>query len=117
MSGLWAAIAGIVSGILGGMGMGGGGVLILVLTLLCNYNQELAQGINLIFFLPCAVVAVIIYSCKNLIRWRIALPFALLGVVGALLGAWTGHFISGEILSKLFGGLLFFIGLKQLFQH
>lgn len=117
MSGLWAAIAGIVSGILGGMGMGGGGVLILVLTLLCGYNQELAQGINLIFFLPCAIVAVIIYSRKKLIRWRLAIPFALLGAVGSLFGAYIGSLISGEILSKLFGGLLLIIGLKQLFKQ
>lgn len=116
MSGFWAAAAGIVSGILGGMGMGGGGVLILVLTLLGNYNQELAQGINLIFFLPCAIVAVMIYSRRKLIRWRLAIPFALLGVAGSLFGSYIGTFISGEMLSKLFGGLLLLIGLKQLFS-
>lgn len=116
MSGFFAAFAGIASGILGGMGMGGGGILILVLTLSGGYEQTLAQGINLIFFIPCAIVAVIIYSRRGLVKWKLAIPFAILGIMGALLGSYVSGIIDGRLLSKLFGTLLLIIGIRQLFS-
>lgn len=119
MSGFFTALAGIASGILGGMGMGGGGILILVLTLLSGYEQTLAQGINLIFFIPCAIIAIIIYSRQGLIKWKLAIPFSILGIIGALLGSYISGIIDGKLLSKLFGILLLIIGIRQLFnkQH
>ena len=45
-------LAGIAGGIPGGMGMGGGTALIPLLVLLCGAEQGVAQGINLLSFLP-----------------------------------------------------------------
>lgn len=115
MSGLWCAIAGVFSGALGAMGMGGGGVLIICLTLFMGVEQQLAQGINLIFFIPSAIIAVVVYAKKRLIKWKIALPFALLGIIGTIGGSFASQYISGNILSKLFGGLLLIIGVYGLF--
>jgi len=39
---------GILSGVLGGLGMGGGTLLIPLLTIFLNFEQKLAQGINLL---------------------------------------------------------------------
>lgn len=115
MSGLWCAVAGILSGALGAMGMGGGGVLIICLTLFMGVEQQLAQGINLIFFIPCAIIAVIVYAKKRLIKWKIALPFAFFGIIGTICGSFASQYLSGNILSKLFGGLLLIIGAYGLF--
>ena len=57
--------AGILSGMLGAMGLGGGGVLIIYLTLFANLQQQTAQGINLLLFLPCAAISVILYHRKG----------------------------------------------------
>ena len=62
MSFLWAAAAGTLSGMIGAMGLGGGGVLIIYLTLFLGMEQGIAQGVNLIFFFPCAVFALIVFS-------------------------------------------------------
>ena len=62
-----SAAAGILSGIIGAMGMGGGGVLIIYLNLFTDIPQSTAQGINLLFFLPTAVLAVLYYTKKKLI--------------------------------------------------
>ncbi|MGN0469859.1 MAG: TSUP family transporter [Acutalibacteraceae bacterium] len=116
MSGVYIAAAGIVSGILGAMGMGGGGVLVIVLTVFCGYEQTLAQGINLIFFVPCAVAAIIIYSYKKLIDWKIAIPFSVMGCIGAVVGSYLTSYFDNKTLSLIFGIMLLVIGVKELFS-
>ena len=61
-------IAGILSGTAGALGIGGGGVLILYLVLLADVEQVRAQGINLLFFLPCGIIAIIIHAVKKRIK-------------------------------------------------
>lgn len=110
---IMSGIAGIISGILAAMGLGGGGILIIYLTLFENISQSEAQGINLIFFIPIAIVALIMHSKAKLIDWKHALKFGILGVIGAILGCKIALFIDGEILRKLFGVLLLIIGIFQ----
>ncbi len=114
MNWLLAAVAGTLSAIIGAMGLGGGGVLIIYLNLFTDTSQVLAQGINLLFFIPSAIVAIIIYLKKNLINLKLALIFSLLGLVGASIGAYLACFIDGKVLSKLFAILLFIMGFMQL---
>ena len=45
-------LIGFVSGIVSVTGMGGGTILIFLLTFLMGIEQHIAQGINLIFFIP-----------------------------------------------------------------
>lgn len=115
MSYFWAALAGTLSGVIGAMGLGGGGVLIIYLTLFLGMEQGIAQGVNLIFFIPSAVIALIVYSRKKMIAWKTAIPAAILGVAGAWLGTYLSSLIDGYWLSKLFGGLLLVMGVMQIF--
>ena len=57
-----ALAAGLFSGIIGGMGLGGGAVLIIYLTVFSDVDQLKAQGINLLFFIPIALLAVSVYA-------------------------------------------------------
>ncbi|NLB36881.1 MAG: sulfite exporter TauE/SafE family protein [Clostridiales bacterium] len=109
-------LAALFSGIAGAMGLGGGGVLVLYLTLILNEKQLTSQGINLLFFLPCAALSVIIHTRKRLIKWRELLPIIIGGVLGVALGAWLAFYVATDILGKLFGGFLLLIGLKELFS-
>ena len=60
-------LIGILSGIIGGLGMGGGTVLILLLSLFLNIEQHIAQATNLIYFVPTAISAIIVnYREKNI---------------------------------------------------
>ncbi len=110
-----ALLAGLLSGIIGGMGLGGGAVLIIYLTVFKNTEQLRAQGINLLFFIPIATLAIIIYACKKQIKWRVTLPFALGGALGAVGGFFLTDFIGGNFTAKLFGGFLILLGLKEIF--
>ncbi len=110
-----ALLAGLMSGIIGGMGLGGGAVLIIYLTVFQNVEQLRAQGINLLFFIPIALTAVIIYAFKKQIKWNITLPIAIGGILGAVGGFYLTDFIGGNFTAKLFGGFLILLGLKELF--
>lgn len=110
------AIAALIAGIFSSMGMGGGGIMIIYFSIFTNISQILAQGINVLFFIPIAVISVVIYHIKGMIEWRIALPFALCGILSSYLGAYLATVTDDKILSKLFGVLLLIMGLKQLFS-
>ena len=53
-------LAGIVGGIIGGMGMGGGTLLIPILTIFLDVEQKNAQAINLVAFIPMAIIVTVI---------------------------------------------------------
>ena len=107
-------IAGVLSGILGALGVGGGTVLIIYLVVFMNIDQVTAQGINLLFFLPCGLVAIIIHAIKKRIRWATVLPCVLGGAVGVLLGTWLLNYIGSALLRQIFAGGLILLGIKEL---
>ncbi len=114
MSYAWIFISSLLAGIAASMGVGGGAVLLLYLTAFAGMNQLAAQGINLIFFLPIAMVAVCIHAKNKLINYKsafICIPFGLAGVWG---GLWLTRIISENLLSKLFALLLLYMGVREL---
>lgn len=111
-----ALLAGLLSGIIGAMGMGGGAVLIIYLTLFTATEQIAAQGINLIFFIPIGITALIIYSKKKQIKWKTTLPIAFGGLIGTVVGIVLGDFLGSSIISKIFGGFLIILGIIEVFK-
>ena len=110
------SIAAFLAGISGSLGLGGGSVMLLYLTLFANTEQVKAQGINLIFFIPCAVLAVILHSKGKLIVWKKVIIYAVIGSIGVIIGTFLVGIIGEEILRKIFAGLLLIIGLRELFS-
>lgn len=108
-------LAGFFSGIISGMGIGGGAVLIPVLTVLLHIGQQEAQCVNLIYFIPTAVVALIIHIKNKSVDFKASLPIALFGVIGAISGAWLAVFMPSDILRKIFAVFLLAVGINQFF--
>ena len=50
-------LAGAVTGVLSGFGVGGGTLLLVYMTAFAGLEQQTAQGINLLYFLPAALLA------------------------------------------------------------
>ena len=111
---VWNIIASAAAGLLGAMGFGGGGVLILYLTMVLSVKQIAAQGINLIFFIPSAIIGLIIHIKHHLIKFKQILPILISAIPGVALGLYLTTVISNEMLSKIFGGILVIMGLKEL---
>lgn len=110
-----ALLAGLFSGIAGSMGLGGGAVLIIYLTLFTDADRITAGGINLIFFIPISLLAVIIYAVRKQIKWKTIIPIAVFGLLGAVCGIWLGNIMGAKLIGKIFGVLLIIMGFKETF--
>lgn len=113
---LISIIAGFLSGLIGSMGFGGGGVLIIYLVVFTNIPQLQAQGINLIFFVPCAVLATIIYAIKKQIDYKKILPVIIGGVIGAIISSFLLKNINTDYLSKAFAIFLIVMGVSAILR-
>lgn len=110
---LWYVFAGVLSGVLGGMGMGGGTVLIPLLNIFYSVSQHTAQASNLISFLPMAVVALIIHLKNRLVDFNKILFIIIPGVFTCIFGCYLARAINGELLKRMFGGFLFLLSVFQ----
>lgn len=114
MNFVWFLLIAILSGLFAGMGMGGGTFLIPLITLLMNVEQEVAQCINLLVFIPMAVVDIIIYSKKKYIDyknwWIISFPAVIISTLGAL----VAFKLPGNVLKIIFGSFISLIGIVQI---
>lgn len=112
---IWSFIAAFLTGIFAAMGVGGGMILIIYLTFFAGFPQLAAQGINLLYFIPIAVLSVIIHTKNKLIEWKKILPSLICGTVTAVFGALAADYLGSEVLGKIFGGFIIIIGIKELF--
>ena len=108
-------IIGILSGIAASMGLGGGFILLIYLSVFTEITQNVAQGINILFFLPIAFISVIIHLKNKLIDIRTVIRYSLAGLIGAVTGSFLSAYLDTGILRKLFGAFLIIIGLKEFF--
>ena len=106
-------IAGLLSGAVSGMGIGGGVILIPVLTAFFGMSQKNAQYINLLYFIPVAVCALIVHAKNKRLNYKYALYTILGGLLASVIGSLIAMSISMKLLRKLFGYFLFVIGLCQ----
>lgn len=113
---LWLILFGVVGGVLGGMGMGGGTLLIPLLTIGLHLAQQNSQAINLLAFLPMSVVALIIHFKNHLVKWKIAIPIAIAGVVSSIFGAMLANNINSAELSVWFGIFLIVVGILEIYS-
>ena len=114
---MWSvALIGFCSGIISGMGIGGGTILIPALLFLTEVNQHQAQGVNLIYFVPTAITALLTHQKQGNLSWHIAKPLALMGLAGAAAGAFLAVSLESAFLQKIFGGFLFLMGLSEIFK-
>ena len=105
-------LVGTVLGFLSGLGIGGGSLLILWLTLVIGMEQEAARCINLLFFLPSALIACIFRWKQGDLNPKTILPAALAGCAAATIFSLLD--IHTTLLRKLFGILLIATGAREL---
>lgn len=107
-------LVGTVLGFLTGLGIGGGSLLILWLTIVLGMDQQTARSINLLFFLPAAVIACVFRWKQGSVKLKMILPAMIAGCIAAAVFSWIGTHMDLELLKKLFGGLLIITGLREL---
>lgn len=109
-----ALLAGLLTGILSGFGVGGGTLLLVYMTLIAGLDQQLAQGINLLYFLPAGLMALPAHVKNGYIKKEALLPAIGAGLACAAVAAWAATAVDTALLRKCFGGFLILIGLWEL---
>lgn len=105
-------LCGLGASIISAWGVGGGTLLLLVMTLFLNVDQRTAQGINLLFFLPTAVSALVCHARGGFLdqpTLKAAIPPA---VLAAAAGAWLATAMDVNLLRKPFGVYLLLSGIS-----
>lgn len=113
-------LTGLLSTVLGfltGLGVGGGSLLVLYLTSVLGCEPEVARGVNLLFFLPGAAVSLILRRKQGQLQIRPLWPAMVAGCLSAALLSWVSQGLDTHILKKLFGVLLVFTGIRELFYR
>lgn len=107
----------LILGLLSGLGIGGGSLLILWLTLVTGMDPVQARILNLLFFIPCALVS-------SLFRWKqgsLKLPYVLAacipGCICAGVISWFFGGIHTPLIRKFFGVLLLLTGIREIFYR
>lgn len=113
---LCSALAGAVTGVLSGFGIGGGTLLLIYLTAFAGMEQTLAQGINLLYFLPAAATALPSHIKNGYIEKKTAIPAILAGLACTAISAWVATALNVELLRKCFGVFLLYIGITELLR-
>lgn len=106
-----------VLGFLSGLGVGGGSLLMLWLTLGIGMEYPEARTLNLLFFLPSAIIATIFRWKQSKLPTYKVLTAAAAGCICAGIFAYIGKHTDISLLKKLFGILLLFTGVRELFYR
>lgn len=107
-------VFGSLLGFLSGLGVGGGSLLILWLTLVLNMAYPIARSINLLFFIPCAIITSIFRWKQGSLDIKKVIPAIIGGGVSAAIFSIISRQIDIAMLRKLFGILLLCTGVREL---
>ena len=109
-------LCGLGAAVISAWGVGGGTLLLLVMSLFLGVDQITAQGINLLYFLPTAAMALVQHRKNGLLDAPVlggAIPW---GLPAAALGALLATAADVAALKKPFGVFLLVAGLYTVFS-
>ena len=108
-------LVGTLLGFLTGLGVGGGSLLMVWLTGILGIDALTARGINLLFFLPGAAIAICFRKHQGRLQWKMALPPAISGCLAAILCSKLSTTVDKTIVQPIFGAILIAAGVRELF--
>lgn len=104
-------------GFLSGLGTGGGSLLILWLTGIAGFSQSDARIINLLFFVPSALIATFFHEKSRKLPWGIILCAAGSGCLCAGIASYLTTLWEPDALRPLFGVFLILAGIREVFYR
>ena len=110
----FSLLIGTVLGFLSGLGVGGGSLLILWLTQILGMSYEPARIINLMFFLPTAIICSYSRRKEGTLNITKLLPGIIAGCTAAAAVSQIGNTLDITVVKKIFGFLLLLAGCREL---
>ena len=117
MGGMETLILGLTAGALVGLVLGliGGGGSILAVPMLIYVvgvtSPHVAIGTSAVAVAASAAINLVLHARQGTVKWRCATLFALVGAIGAWVGATLGKATNGQSLLALFGAVMIAVGL------
>ncbi len=94
-----AILVGILAGYFSGqLGVGGGLITTPAIRLILGYPAYIAVGTPLLVNIPTSFSGFLVYYRQNFVKGKIALPLAIFGFFGSLVGSAATKLISGSII-------------------
>ena len=90
--------------------------MLVYMTAVTGLDQHLAQGINLLYFLPAGLCALPAHVKNGYIERRGLVPAIGAGLVCAGVAAWVATAMDTGLLRRCFGTFLVLVGLWELFK-
>lgn len=116
MSAVVEFLIGGLTGVLSGFGVGGGTLLLLWMTLIGGMSQLQAGGINLLYFVCCALPALRGHRKNGLLEKSAILYCVLAGLPLCIAGALLAARLDVTLLRRIFGVFLLVVGARELFS-
>ncbi len=110
-------LIGFLAGIISGMGIGGGAVLIPALAIFFQTQQQQAQNVNLLYFIPTAAVALVTHIKEGNIEKKAVGMLTLCGLLTAVLGSVLAVRMDASILRRVFGFFLLTMGAAEFLKR
>ena len=117
---LWQYFSLVILGLVAGMInviAGGGSLLTLPAMILMGLPESVANGTNRVAILAQNLVAVSAFRKRGFSDFRVSLGMALCTIPGALLGAWCGAFIRGDIFNRILAGVMIGVVILMAFKQ
>jgi len=78
-------------------------------------EQHIAQAANIVFFIPMAIISVVINMKHKLIKWKVVIPIIIAGMLGAIIGAEFAVKSDSLHLKRYFGIFLSLIAIYEIY--
>lgn len=115
---VWLGVLiGLLTGILSGFGVGGGTLLLLWLTAAQGYEQLRAGGINLLYFIACALPALYGHIKNGLVELSAVFWCALAGVPACIGASLLAAGMDTGLLRRCFGAFILVVGVREVFYR
>ena len=111
---LIALTVGTVLGVLAGLGTGGGSLLLIWLTSVMGTDPMQARSVNLLFFLPGALIVSLLRHKQGNLPIKKLLPAIVFGCAAAAAASLISRTMELTVLKKMFGALLIASGIREL---
>lgn len=109
-------LIGLLAGITSGIGLGGGIILIPALTFIYTLPQQQAQSINLLYFIPTALIAVYMHLKQGNIEKSIIPKMVMYGIIASIIGALIAVRSDPSHLKVMFGYFMLIMGIYEFFK-
>jgi len=109
-------VVGLGTGVLSGFGVGGGTLLLIVMTNFLGIDQPIAQGINLLYFIPAAATSLPSHVKNGFVDMQVLKWAIPAGLLTSALASWLATGLEVELLRKMFGVFLLVVGVSELMK-